>query len=152
MISAPNHPIRPGGTTMRFRVRTKGHCDVVDVTDRVAAAVRESGTRDGAALVFVAGSTAAVTTIEYESGVVEDLRDVLERVAPEDADYKHHRRWGDRNGAAHVRSALVGTHFMVPVEDGRPVLGTWQQIVLVDFDERPREREVIVKTFASGAG
>ena len=87
---------------MRFRVRTKGHCDVVDITDRVAEAVRGSGLRDGAALVFVAGSTAAVTTIEYESGVIEDIRDVLERVAPEHADYKHHRQraWIARGRAA----------------------------------------------------
>ena len=133
---------------MRFRVRTQGHCDVVDITDQVTAAVRGSGIGDGAALVFVAGSTAAVTTIEFESGVIEDLCHMLERLAPENADYKHHQRWGDRNGAAHIRSALFGTHFMVPVEDGRPVLGTWQQIVLIDFDERPREREVIVKTLA----
>jgi secondary thiamine-phosphate synthase enzyme len=134
---------------MRFRVQTKGHHDTVDITGRVAAAVAESGVRDGIALVFVPGSTAAITTIEFESGVVEDLKDVLERLAPEDADYKHHRRWGDRNGAAHVKSAILGPDFMVPVEEGRLVLGTWQQIVLVDFDERPRTREVVVKAVAS---
>jgi secondary thiamine-phosphate synthase enzyme len=130
---------------VRLQVETKGHTDVVDITERVAAAVAESGVKDGIALVFVPGSTAAVTTIEYESGVVEDLKALLERIAPEDADYKHHLRWGDRNGAAHLRSALMGPSFAVPVEHGQIVLGTWQQIVLVDFDERPRRRDVIVK-------
>lgn len=135
---------------MRFRVDTKGHCDVIDITEHVASAVATSGVDDGAALVFVAGSTAAITTIEYESGVIEDMTDVLERLAPENAEYKHHRRWGDHNGAAHIKSAILGTDFMVPIEDGRLVLGTWQQIVLIDFDERPRKRDIVVKAFSGG--
>jgi secondary thiamine-phosphate synthase enzyme len=128
-------------------VQTQGHTDVVDVTERVAAAVAEAGVADGAAVVFVPGSTAAITTIEFESGVIDDLRDVLEGIVPEGADYKHHLRWGDANGSAHVRSAIMGPSFTVPVEGGRLVLGTWQQIVLVDFDERPRTRDVVVKVF-----
>jgi secondary thiamine-phosphate synthase enzyme len=131
---------------MRIRVQTRGHGDTIDITDRVAAAVGESGVDDGIALVFVPGSTAAITTIEFESGVIEDLKDVFEKVVPENADYKHHRRWGDRNGAAHIKSAIVGPDFAVPVENGQLVLGTWQQIVLIDFDERPRTREIVVKT------
>ena len=132
---------------MRFRVQTQGHTDVVDVTERVAAAVAEAGVADGAVVVFVPGSTAAITTIEFESGVIDDLRDVLEGIVPEAADYKHHLRWGDANGSAHVRSAIMGPSFTVPVEGGRLVLGAWQQIVLVDFDERPRTRDVVVKVF-----
>jgi len=134
---------------MTFRVDTKGHGDTIDITTQVAKAVTESGVVDGIALVFVPGSTAAITTIEFESGVVEDLKDVFEKIVPEDADYKHHRRWGDRNGAAHIKSAIVGPDFAAPVEEGRLVLGTWQQIVLVDFDERPRRREIVVKVAPS---
>lgn len=134
---------------MRFSVRTKGHHDFIDITSNVASIVRSSGIKDGIAILFVAGSTAAITTIEYEEGVIEDLTDVLEKLAPEIADYKHHLRWGDGNGAAHIKSALIGTDFTVPVEDGRLVLGTWQQIVLIDFDERPRNREIIVKIIAT---
>jgi secondary thiamine-phosphate synthase enzyme len=134
---------------MRFRVQTRGHGDTIDITDRVAAAVVEAGVDDGIALVFVPGSTAAVTTIEFESGVIEDLKDVFEKIVPEAADYKHHVRWGDRNGAAHIKSAIVGPDFAVPVEGGELVLGTWQQIVLIDFDERPRAREIVVKVVAS---
>ena len=130
---------------MRFRIQTHGHSEILDITERVATAVLQSGTSDGLALVFVPGSTAAVTTLEYESGVVEDLQGVLERLAPENAAYKHHLRWGDRNGAAHIRSAMLGADLVVPIEDGELVLGTWQQIVLIDFDERPRTREVVVK-------
>src|SRR5690349_14808252 len=116
---------------MRFRVKTKGHHDFLDITSEVAELVSKSGVKDGIALVFVPGSTAAITTIEYESGVIEDLIDVFESLAPENANYKHHERWGDSNGAAHIKSALVGTSFTVPIEGGRLILGTWQQIVLI---------------------
>ena len=136
---------------MRFKVQTKGHYDFIDITDRVAAAVAGSGVRSGVAVVFVPGSTAAVTTIEFESGVIEDLIAVFEKLAPEKAEYKHHLRWGDRNGAAHIKSALVGPDLTIPIEDGALALGTWQQVVLIDFDERPRAREVIVKTVPDAA-
>jgi len=134
---------------MRFTVKTNGHTEVVNITGQVAAAVQRSGVRDGTAVVFVRGSTAALTTMEYESGAVEDLRAMLARLAPEDAPYRHHERWGDRNGAAHLKSALIGTDLAVPIERAALALGTWQQIVLIDFDERPREREVIVTVHAS---
>lgn len=134
---------------MTFTVKTNGHCDVLNVTGQVTAFVERSGIKDGAAIVFVRGSTAAVTTMEYEPGLVEDIKTVLERLAPEDAGYRHHQAWGDRNGAAHIKSALIGTGLTVPIEHGKLLLGTWQQIVLIDFDERPRTREIVVKVLAS---
>lgn len=130
---------------MKVTVHTKGHSDFVDITERVADVVDQSGITEGMAVVFVTGSTAALTTMEYEEGSIEDIKAVLESLAPEHADYEHHRRWGDRNGAAHIKSALIGADLVVPIEHGRLVLGTWQQIVLIDFDERPRQRDVIVK-------
>jgi len=132
-----------------FTVDTKGHADLVNVTDQVALAVGRSGVKEGAAVVFVQGSTAALTTMEYEEGLIADIREALEKLAPEDADYKHHQRWGDRNGAAHIKSALIGADLTIPIEHGKLALGTWQQIVLIDFDERPRKREVVVKILES---
>ncbi len=130
---------------MMFNVKTKGHTDIIDITADVESAVVEEKIKNGAVLVFVVGSTAAITTMEYEAGVKQDFKNMLESIAPEGFDYEHHKKWGDQNGAAHLRSALVGTHFIAPVEDGALVLGSWQQIVLIDFDEKPRQREVIVK-------
>ena len=132
-----------------FTVDTKGHTDLVNITDQVALAVGRSGTKEGAAVVFVRGSTAALTTMEYEEGLIADIREAHEKLAPEDADYKHHQRWGDRNGAAHIKSALIGADLTIPIEHGKLALGTWQQIVLIDFDERPRKREVVVKILES---
>ena len=137
------------GTKMKINIETRGHYDFIDITDRVSRIIEKSGVRDGIAIIFVPGSTAAITTMEYESGVIEDLKELFEKLAPEKADYKHHQRWGDRNGAAHMKSALVGPDLCVPIENGRLLLGTWQQIVLIDFDERPRNREIIVKVVAS---
>jgi secondary thiamine-phosphate synthase enzyme len=130
---------------MKLTLQTKGHDDFVDITDRVVAVVEQSGITEGIAVVFVPGSTAALTTMEYEDGSIEDVKAALERLAPEGADYQHHRRWGDRNGAAHIKSALIGADLVIPIEHGTLALGTWQQIVLIDFDERPRRREVILK-------
>ena len=129
---------------MKFGVKTKGHTDVVDITEEVRGVVNISKIKEGIALVFVPGSTAAITAIEYEDGVINDLRRVLEEIAPEDADYEHHKKWGDHNGSAHLRSAIIGPSFSVPVIHGDLSLGTWQQIVLIDFDDKPREREIIV--------
>ncbi len=125
--------------------RTTDGTDIVDLTDAVQRAVADSGVVNGFAVVFVPGSTAAVTTIEYEAGVVDDLRKAIERMAPRDIPYAHDARWGDGNGYAHVRAALLGPSLYVPVVDGRLALGTWQQIVLCDFDNRPRHRKVIVQ-------
>lgn len=129
-----------------FPLRTQGWNDVIDITDRVDASVRASGVRDGIVTVFVPGSTAGITTIEFEPGAVADLKRAIDRLAPSDVHYDHDRRWGDGNGFSHVRAALLGPSLGVPVSQGRMELGTWQQIVLVDFDNRPRTREVIVQT------
>lgn len=129
---------------MKFTVQTKGHYDFIDITDKVAEVVDQSNVKGGIALIFIPGSTAAVATMEYEQGIIKDLINVFEKIAPENADYHHHKKWGDKNGAAHIKSALVGTDLVVPIENGQLQLGTWQQIVLIDFDEKPRTRKIIV--------
>ena len=126
-------------------IRTQGLSDTHDLTQRVQEIVRSSKVVSGLATVFVPGSTAGITTIEFESGAVEDLKNVIERLAPQGVPYNHDRRWGDGNGFSHVRSALLGPSLTVPVAKGELQLGTWQQIVLIDFDNRPRERKVLVQ-------
>ncbi len=126
------------------QVRSKGEGDIIDISERVRRVVERSGIRVGVAQVFVVGSTAAVTTMEYEPGLVEDLPQALERIAPRDAEYKHHLRWGDYNGHSHVRASIIGPSLMIPVRDGEPVLGTWQQVILVELDVRPRNRRIVV--------
>jgi secondary thiamine-phosphate synthase enzyme len=128
-----------------FTVSTKGHTDVIDITDEVAASVERAKVDSGMVLVFAAHSTAAITTIEYESGVINDIKNILEKIAPEAADYEHHKRWGDHNGAAHIKSAILGVDQLVPISKGKLVLGTWQQLVLIDFDERPRQRKILIR-------
>ena len=126
-------------------VQTRGEGEVVDLTAEVAGAVAESGLVSGLANVFVGGSTAAVTTIEYEPGVLEDLARALDVIAPRDSAYAHDRAWGDGNGRSHVRAALVGPSLSIPFRDGRLLLGTWQQVVLLELDTRPsRLRQVTV--------
>jgi secondary thiamine-phosphate synthase enzyme len=129
--------------TKEIQVSTQGFNSVHDITDEAANAVSESGIRDGFVIIFVAGSTAGVTTLEFEPGLVSDLNDALERWAPSRIRYAHDERWHDGNGFSHIRSALIGTSFTVPVHDARLLLGTWQQIVLVDFDNRARTRKII---------
>lgn len=124
---------------------TTNGMDVIDITDEVARLAGGSGVVNGLVLVFTPGSTASVTTIEYEEGAVEDLREAIERLVPRRMAYRHDQRWGDGNGYAHVRSALLGPSIAVPLADGRLILGTWQQIVLLDFDNRPRQRRVVVQ-------
>ena len=119
--------------------------DIIDITPAVQAKIPPSGITDGSVLLFVAGSTAALTTIEYESGAVADLRDALERIAPAGMPYRHDQRWGDGNGYAHVRAALLGASLTIPLRGGQMLLGTWQQIVVLDFDNRPRTREIQVQ-------
>ena len=135
--------------TRRIVLKTRGQGDVVDVTQRVAAAVAESRIVDGTATVFVTGSTAGVTTIEFEPGAVADFDALMDRLAPRDADYKHHLRWGDDNGSSHVRAALVGPSLTVPFAKGELLLGTWQQIVVAEFDTQGREREIVVQVVGS---
>jgi secondary thiamine-phosphate synthase enzyme len=124
--------------------KTSSDTDIIDITPYVSRKVEEAGLMAGQVLIFVPGSTAAVTTIEYETGVVRDLKEAIERIAPAGIPYRHDARWGDGNGYAHVRAALLGASQTVPVIAGRLVLGTWQQIVLVDFDNEPRDRKVLV--------
>ena len=128
----------------KIKIKTKEYYDFIDITDEVAGIVKKSVVKDGVVVVFVAGSTAAITTMEYESGFINDIKETLEKLAPENADYKHHQRWDDRNGAAHIKSALIGADVAVPIEKGELSLGTWQKIVLIDFDEKPREREILI--------
>jgi secondary thiamine-phosphate synthase enzyme len=125
-------------------LKTSGNTDVIDITTQVSKKVTESGITEGQILLFVPGSTASITTIEYESGVVQDLKEAVERLAPEGISYRHDARWGDGNGYAHVRAALLGPSLAVPLMDGHLVLGTWQQVVLVDFDNCPRDRKILV--------
>jgi secondary thiamine-phosphate synthase enzyme len=129
----------------RVAVATRGDGQVVDVTRQVAEKVAESGLRDGQALVFVSGSTAGLTTVEYEPGLCRDLPEMFERIAPRGHRYYHEETWHDGNGHSHVQASLLGPSLTVPVERGRLLLGTWQQIVLVDFDARPRRRELVVQ-------
>src|SRR5690242_4817585 len=127
-----------------FRVSTKGHTDVIDITPQVGQIVAESGLRQGIVNVSGRGSTLAITTIEFEPGAVADLRRALDAIAPANDNYAHNARWGDHNGYAHLRSALMGTAKSFAVSNRSVSLGTWQQIVLCDFDDRPREREITV--------
>lgn len=127
-----------------FRLSTKGHCDVINIDGRVRQLVEESGIRDGIVNVSGRGSTLGVTTLEYEPGCVADLRRALDQIAPPSANYAHNARWGDNNGYSHLRSALVGTAKSYPLIDGQLGTGTWQQIVLCDFDDSARDREVTV--------
>jgi secondary thiamine-phosphate synthase enzyme len=131
--------------TLSLSFRTRGDGDTIDLTPELADGVRESGMTTGVATLFIGGSTAGLTTIEYEPGAVADLNDVFEGIAPRDRDWRHHLRWGDHNGHSHIRAALLGPSLSVPFVDGELTLGTWQQVVLVDFDDRPRSREVVVQ-------
>ncbi|MDZ4246618.1 MAG: secondary thiamine-phosphate synthase enzyme YjbQ [Dehalococcoidia bacterium] len=131
--------------TKKIGVQTQGHCDILDITPAVAKAVAASDIKNGNVTVFVAGSTAGVTTIEYEPGLVADLKNTWQRIAPEGVPYEHDARWGDGNGYAHVRSSLLGCSIVVPFVNGSLTLGTWQQIVLIDFDNRSRSREIVLQ-------
>jgi secondary thiamine-phosphate synthase enzyme len=131
--------------TYEIARRTTAGTDVIDLTDEVQEKLAASGVRHGQALVFTPGSTAAITTIEHEAGAVDDLRAAIERLAPADIHYDHDARWGDGNGYSHVRSALVGGSFTIPVVEGALALGTWQQVVLLDFDNHGRQRRIIIQ-------
>ncbi|MFA5784237.1 MAG: secondary thiamine-phosphate synthase enzyme YjbQ [Phycisphaerae bacterium] len=128
----------------KLQVSSKGNNEVINITDSVAAAVNESGVKDGVVTVFVVGSTAAITTTEYEPGLVNyDLEAVFEKIAPANAEYEHEKTWHDDNGHSHVRASLVGPSITVPIVGGELTLGTWQQIILIDFDTRARNRTVV---------
>ena len=129
----------------QLTLSTRGNDDTIDITPGVERALKESQLTGGVITLFVVGSTAALTTIEYEDGVIADLGRVLEKMVPRHAEYEHHLRWGDDNGHSHVRAALLGPTLSIPFVAGRMTLGTWQQIILIDFDTRPRQREVVAQ-------
>ncbi|MCX7668343.1 MAG: secondary thiamine-phosphate synthase enzyme YjbQ [Atribacterota bacterium] len=124
---------------------TSGHGEVVKITDKVKELLVQSALKRGMILLFVPGNTAIVTTLEFEPGLVADIKNAWERLVPSEGNYEHNLRWGDGNGYAHVRSSFSGPSLVVPFEDGKPILGTWQDIVLIDFDNRPRDRRLIVQ-------
>ena len=125
-------------------IKTRGFSDIIDMTPHVLETVEQSGIENGLVTVFCSGSTGAVTTIEYEDGVLKDLKQAIEKIAPSNIPYEHDRRWGDGNGFSHVRAALMKPSLTVPLIQGRLSLGTWQQIVFIDFDNRKRERKILV--------
>ncbi len=130
--------------TEQIKVKTKGNCDVVNITEQVSKAIKQSKIISGTVTLFNVGSTAGITTTEYEPGLVNyDIAAMFERMAPQNAHYEHEKTWHDDNGHSHIRAALLGPSLSVPIIDGRLTLGTWQQIILVDFDTRARTRTVI---------
>jgi secondary thiamine-phosphate synthase enzyme len=130
---------------MKFTVSTKGFCDIIDITSRVEEAVRKSGVKDGICIISSPGSTIGITTIENEPQLLKDFKELMEKLVPSDKKYHHDDVWGEANGFSHLRSSLIKPFLTVPVENGKLVLGTWQQIVFIDFDNREREREILVK-------
>jgi len=128
-----------------FEIDTEGNCDVLDITKFIKDGLDESGISNGTVTVFVPGSTAGVTTIEFESGAVNDLKEVFSRLVPEDNFYAHNERWGDGNGHSHIRASILGPSISIPFSSSSLILGTWQQVILVDFDNRPRKREIILQ-------
>ena len=126
-------------------VSTKGETDIINITDYVSKIVEKSGMKNGIGCVFVPGATGAITTIEYEPGLLQDLPKALERLFPKNIEYKHHETWHDGNGHSHVRASIIGPSLAVPIKNGKLILGTWQQIVFVELDVRKRKREIIVQ-------
>jgi secondary thiamine-phosphate synthase enzyme len=129
----------------RVEFRTQGNGHILDITDPVSRQVQGSGLKNGIVTLFTPSSTSALTTIEYESGAVHDLQQLFDRIVPPDLDYRHNLRWGDGNGHSHVRHALLGPSLTIPFVEGRMTLGTWQQIIFVDFDNRSRSRSVVIQ-------
>ena len=131
--------------TKRISLESKGHCDIIDITPQVQQRLAETDISDGTVTLFISGSTAGISTIEFESGLLSDFQGMWERNVPKDIPYKHDRAWGEGNGYSHVRASLLGASLVIPFSDKRLALGTWQQIVVVDFDNRPRARQIVVQ-------
>jgi len=129
----------------RIDINTKGNGDFINISSQLLNMLKGSGLQDGIMTVFVSGSTAGITTFEYEPGLIRDLKDFYDKVAPSNVSYHHDETWGDANGFSHVRATLTGPSLVIPFEKGRLLLGTWQQVVLVEFDNRPRKRDVVVQ-------
>ncbi|MEE9185520.1 MAG: secondary thiamine-phosphate synthase enzyme YjbQ [Candidatus Binatia bacterium] len=131
--------------TQSLEEKTRGFCDIINITQKVQDQVKREKIGRGLVSLFVSGSTASLTTIEYEPGLIKDLKELLERLIPSNKKYHHDDRWGDDNGFSHLRASLLGPSLQVPIQGGRLLLGTWQQIVLLDFDNRPRTREILIQ-------
>lgn len=131
--------------TEHIIVATRGNSEVVNITEQVAALLQKHNLREGSATLFVVGSTASITTTEYEPGLKKDIPEMLERIAPSDMRYHHDDTWGDGNGHAHIRASFLGPSLVVPFSSGQLLLGTWQQIVLIDFDNRSRNRDIVIQ-------
>lgn len=129
----------------QLEIPTQGFCDLVDITPHAEKYLKKSKIREGILHAFVPGSTAGLTTIEYEPGAIEDFQKMIERLIPQNIPYRHNERWGDGNGFSHIRASLLGPSLSVPVSEAKLLLGTWQQMVLVDFDNRPRRRKLILQ-------
>lgn len=131
--------------TRSISVTTQGNCDIIDLTNKIEHELLSSKANNGTVTVFVSGSTAGITTVEYESGLINDLKHMFERIIPQNLEYQHNLKWGDGNGHAHVRASLLGASLSIPFSQKRMKLGTWQQVVLIDFDNRPRRRDIVVQ-------
>jgi secondary thiamine-phosphate synthase enzyme len=131
--------------TKKIRLNTRGQCDIHDITRQVTDAVRETGLSDGIVTIFTPSSTSGLTTIEYESGALADLERLFDEIIPPNREYRHNLRWGDGNGHSHVRAALTGPSITIPFVEGRLTLGTWQQLIFLDFDNRSRSRQLVVQ-------
>ncbi len=131
--------------TLSLSLSTRGNADIHDITDRVASQLSQSGLKDGTVTIFCPSSTSGLTTIEYESGALNDLKRLFDEIIPPNREYAHNARWGDGNGHSHIRASLLGPSLTVPFANGRLTLGTWQQIIYVDFDNRPRKRELVLQ-------
>jgi secondary thiamine-phosphate synthase enzyme len=132
---------------MRFKIKTKGFCDIVDITERIKEEVKRSNIKDGFCLVFSFGSTTGITIIENEPNLLKDFKELMEKLIPANKNYYHDSVWGEKNGFSHLRSSLIKPFLILPVENKELVLGTWQQVVFIDFDNREREREILIKVF-----
>jgi secondary thiamine-phosphate synthase enzyme len=132
-------------TTDTISLNTKGHCDIIDITPQVEQQLAKAKVDNGTLTLFVTGSTAGITTIEHEPGLLADFKDMWQRLVPEDIPYAHDRAWGDGNGYSHIRASLLGASLVIPFSHKRLALGTWQQIVVVDFDNQPRSRQLVVQ-------
>lgn len=131
--------------TKKIKLSTKGETDIINITAETATAVLNAGLKNGTVTVFVPGSTGGITTLEYEPGLVDDLKAYFEKIAPKKGEYQHNIRWKDGNGYSHVRASFLGPGITVPIVDNQMQLGKWQQIVFIDFDNRPREREILIQ-------
>jgi secondary thiamine-phosphate synthase enzyme len=131
--------------TKKMSLQSQGNCDIIDITPEVQQRLSETDIKDGTVTLFISGSTAGITTIEFESGLLSDFKKMWERNIPQDIPYEHDRAWGDGNGHSHVRASLLGASLVIPFSDRRLTLGTWQQIVVVDFDNRARSRQIVVQ-------